>query len=246
MTALDFFSILIFLMAIFTMTIRPTVNALVYRLFRFFVVLLIVFFFIFSSTGWESVGNGLVRAFNIIAKITLLLVFMRHEARVLIHVIGEKTGLFVQKAIEDEAKNELIESVEYLTRHRIGALVTFERTDSLDEYIKHAFEVEAPLTNELLSSIFVPYTPLHDGAVIIRENTIKCAGAYFPPSDNAKVPKYLGSRHRAAIGISETTDSLTVVVSEQTGDLSVAIGGYLDKDISRESLLLYLEKYLQK
>jgi diadenylate cyclase len=115
----------------------------------------------------------------------------------------------------------------------------------MDEYIDSAFKIDAPLNNELLSTIFYPNTPLHDGAVIIRRNKIVCAGAYYPPTERLDIPKQLGSRHRAAIGISEISDSLTIIVSEETGNISISVDGYLDLDISKESLLLYLEKHLQ-
>ena len=164
-------------------------------------------------------------------------------------IVLKKMGLsgngFFSNSLEDTIKIELIKSIDYLSSKKIGALITFEKTASLDEFVATAYPINATLNNELLSTIFFPNTPLHDGAVIVRSNNIICAGAYFPPTERLDIPKQLGSRHRAAIGISEVTDSLTVVVSEQTGNISVAVEGYLDLDISKESLLLYLEKHLQ-
>ena len=120
-----------------------------------------------------------------------------------------------------------------------------EKNSSLEEFIDSAFEINAPLGNELLSTIFYPKTPLHDGGVIIRKNKILCAGAFYPSSDKVDIPKSLGSRHRAAIGISEISDSLTIVISEQTGNVSIAYNGYLDTDINKQALLRYLERHLQ-
>ncbi len=179
--------------------------------------------------------------------VTLMLgMLIQTEVLLILKKIGLRKNLLFVNTLEDTIKIELIKSIDYLTGNQIGALVCFEKNTSLDEYINNAYAIDAPLNSELLSTIFFPNTPLHDGAVIIRKNQIICAGAYFPSTERLDIPKQLGSRHRAAIGISEVSDSLTIVVSEQTGNLSVAIDGYLDLDISKESLLLYLEKHLQK
>jgi len=176
----------------------------------------------------------------------LMGIVVQTEVLIVLKKVGiRKNSLFVN-TLEDNIKIELIKSIDYLSSKRIGALISFEKNTPLDEFISSAYAIEAPLNAELLSTIFFPNTPLHDGAVIIRSNEIICAGAYFPPTERLDIPKQLGSRHRAAIGISEITDALTVVVSEQTGNISVAVDGYLDLDISKESLLLYLEKQLQK
>ncbi len=235
----------IYLFAIVVLLSKPYVHAHVHRAFRFLTALFVVYFFVRVFAGSLSVHSWSLFALQGATLLLILFYAIKQEFKDLLILIGVKSGLLVSNAIEDDVKDELLHSVNYLSRHKIGALITFERSDSLDEYIKHSFVIDAPLTSELLSSIFIPNTPLHDGAVIIKENVIKSAGAYFPSSDHAKVPKYLGSRHRAAIGISEKTDSFTIVVSEQTGEISVAIEGYLDQDISKESLILYLERYLQ-
>ncbi len=237
--------ILVYLMAVFTVVVRTMLPAMALRFFRFATAVMVVYFFIRLIRDDIPGGYAFLAYFQAVIMVCVFLFMLRQEIRMILVQIGLKSGILVTNAIEDDVKEEILHSVSYLGRHRIGALITFERSDSLQEYIDNAFGIEAIVSSELLSSIFIPNTPLHDGAVIIKENVIKCAGAYFPSSDQAKVPKYLGSRHRAAIGISEATDSLTVVVSEQTGEISVAIEGYLDQDISQESLLLYLEKYLQ-
>ena len=105
--------------------------------------------------------------------------------------------------------------------------------------------VNAPVSSELLASIFIPTTPLHDGAVIIRDNLILCAKAYYPSTERTDLPLRFGTRHRAAIGISEQSDALTIVVSEETGHVSVTINRQIDYDVSRETLQLYFEKYLK-
>jgi len=105
--------------------------------------------------------------------------------------------------------------------------------------------IDAPVSSELLATIFVPTTPLHDGAVIIRDNTIVCAKAYYPSTERTDLPLKFGTRHRAAIGISEQTDALTIVISEETGYVSVTINRQIDYNVSKETLNLYFEKYLK-
>lgn len=133
-------------------------------------------------------------------------------------------------------------AVEILSRSRIGAIMTFERNTSLQEISKNGIAVNAPLTTELLLTIFYPGTRLHDGAVIIKDDKIEYASVFYTPTTKAFAGKY-GSRHRAAIGISEISDSVTVVVSEETGLISIAMDGSIENvelpDLSKV-LLNYL------
>ena len=123
-----------------------------------------------------------------------------------------------------KTKNEVADACMYLSKKRIGALITIEKHNSLDQFASKAITIDSEVSKELIINIFTPYTPLHDGAVIIRGNRIRCAGAYYNLTDNQDdIDKTTGSRHRAALGISEVTDSLTVCVSEETGDISLAI-----------------------
>ena len=144
-----------------------------------------------------------------------------------------------------EVKHEILEAVEYLASNKIGALITFQRKQGLDEFIQKSTSiVDATVNSELLCSIFLPGTPLHDGGIIIANQKIKCAGAYYPSTDRNDLPKHLGSRHRAAIGISEVNDSLTIAVSEETGKVSIAIQGVLDYGVSKSELEAYIDKYV--
>lgn len=243
MEKFDILLINLYLLSIFTLLIKLKTTMLFYRFFKLLNILLfglVIYFFI-------SDGVFTIETFaRLIPAAFVLIILVQTEALLLMKNLGfKKNALFVQ-TLEDNIKIELIKSVDYLTGNNIGALISFEKTTSLDEFIIKAYAINAPLNSELLSTIFYPNTPLHDGAVIIKGNEIICAGAYYPSTERLDIPKQLGSRHRAAIGISEVSDALTVVVSEQTGALSVAVDGYLDLDISKESLLLYLEKHLQK
>lgn len=139
-----------------------------------------------------------------------------------------------------QTKENIIEAVLELSNRKIGALITIENHISLDQYADKAIKMKSAVTKELLLNIFTPLTPLHDGAVIIRGDEILVGGAYFPLSKNDSFDKTMGSRHRAALGISEETDSLTIVVSEETGDVSIAYEGILIKMTDRDKLLEYL------
>ena len=243
MSNFDVLIINIYLLAIFTNLIKTKTTIYIYRFLKLLVVamfvLIIVELFIDDTlVFWFAL-------IKVVPLIPLFIVMIQTEAMIVLKKIGISGNGFFSNSLEDTIKIELIKSIDYLSGKKIGALITFEKTASLDEFVATAYPINATLNNELLSTIFFPNPPLHDGAVIIRSNNIICAGAYFPPTERLDIPKQLGSRHRAAIGISEITDSLTVVVSEQTGNISVAVEGYLDLDISKESLLLYLEKHLQ-
>lgn len=245
MTELDHIIIHIYLLAIFATLVKQKTTANIYRLLKLFVVVL---FGVFVYSVFQTPSNEINWLFLVpktIPLLFLLVIIVQTEVRMVLKFIGVQSGLLLSNTIEEEVKIEVIKAIDYLSLNKIGALITFERAMPLDDFIQNAFSIKAPITAELLTTIFVPKTPLHDGAVIIKGSEIISAGTYFPPTENADTPKHLGSRHRAAIGISEVTDSLTVIVSEQTGQISVAVDGYLDQDISKESLILYLEKYLQ-
>ena len=149
----------------------------------------------------------------------------------------------VERIFDRHATYQIIEStVKALSKAKIGALMTFEKSTSLTEFCKNGVSVNAPISQELLMTIFYPGTRLHDGAVIIHGNMIVSASVFFTPSTKAFTGKY-GSRHRAAIGISEVSDSVTVVVSEETGRISFAINGQIES-VSADNFLRVFENYM--
>ena len=139
---------------------------------------------------------------------------------------------------------ELDKAIQYMSKRRIGALITIQQDTGLDDYIETGIKLDADITGELLINIFIPNTPLHDGAVIINNNRIAVAAAYLPLSDNSMIPKRLGTRHRAAVGISEVTDAVTIVVSEETGGVTITKNGRFLLDLSRDEYLKYLNAQL--
>ena len=119
---------------------------------------------------------------------------------------------------------------------KTGALIVIEQNENLHEFERTGIEVDALLTSQLLINIFEHNTPLHDGAVIVRGDRITAATCYLPLSDNMNLSKELGTRHRAGVGVSEVTDSLTIIVSEETGNISLAFKGKLDRNVSQKQL----------
>ena len=136
----------------------------------------------------------------------------------------------------DKTMQEIIKACYEMGKVRTGALIVVEQNQSLSEYERTGIEVDAILTSQLLINIFEHNTPLHDGAVIVRENRVVSATCYLPLSDNMGLSKELGTRHRAGVGISEVTDSLTIIVSEETGHISVAYEGTLSRDLDSKDL----------
>lgn len=143
-------------------------------------------------------------------------------------IANRKKEIQEQKIFDKEEVYKTInEAIIYLSKHKIGALMTFERNNDLSEIMKNGTIINCPVTFELLITIFYPGTRLHDGAVIIKDNLIKAASVYYTPTTKILVGKY-GSRHRAGIGISEISDAVTVIVSEETGRISISVNGELE------------------
>ena len=143
-------------------------------------------------------------------------------------------------------KEAIVDSVFNLSSHKVGALITIEQHNSLDLYAERAIQLNSDISRELLEQIFIKDSPLHDGGVIIRGNKIVCAGAYYVLTQDDRIDKTVGSRHRAGIGISEVTDSLTIIVSEETGSVHVATAGCMVSISSKSGLLEYIDLFLGK
>lgn len=175
-----------------------------------------------------------------------IIIIFQPEIRGLLEKLG-KTSIFSRiSTLSGNERVRLVEelekSVDHLAATQTGALITLEQGHSLTDYIATGTIMNSNVSSELLTSIFVTSTPLHDGAVIIQGDRIACASAYFPPT-NLDLPTKFGARHRAAIGISEITDSITIVVSEQTGRVSVAVDGKLTP-MTKESLHEFLNTHI--
>jgi diadenylate cyclase len=143
-----------------------------------------------------------------------------------------------------ETKEAIAEAVFNLSSNKVGALITIEQHNSLDQYAQRAIQLNSDISKELLEQIFIKDSPLHDGGVIIRGNKIICAGAYYVLTQDESLDKTIGSRHRAGVGVSEVTDSLTIIVSEETGIVHVANAGFMKIMDNKKELLEYLNLFL--
>ncbi len=178
-----------------------------------------------------------------------LIIIFQPEIRNVLESIGRTQLLGRHKTLTvDEREKmvyEIINAVEYLKKNKIGALIVIERDYSLLQYIEPANKLYADISSELLISIFFPNNPLHDGGVIIQGDKITCAGSVFPTSMNPNISKRLGTRHRAALGISEISDAIALIVSEETGRISIAIQSELNYNLSLDDAKLLLLEELQ-
>lgn len=145
---------------------------------------------------------------------------------------------------EEETIKQLDQAIQYMSKRRIGALISIEMKTGLEEYIETGIPLDADISGALLINTFIPNTPLHDGAVIIKNNRIAVAAAYLPLSDSKLIPKELGTRHRAAVGISEVTDALTIAISEETGEVSITKDNELIRNMSQNDYLKFLRAQL--
>ncbi len=178
-----------------------------------------------------------------------IIIIFQPEIRSVLESIGRTQLLGRHKTLTvDEREKmvcEIMEAVEYLKKNRIGALMVIERDISLQEYIEPATKIYADVSNELLCNLFFPNSPLHDGGIIIQGNRITCAGSVFKTSMDPNMNKKLGTRHRAALGIAEESDALALVISEETGRISIACDGDLNYNLSLDEFRLRLIEELK-
>ena len=195
----------------------------------------------FRTLSW-LMGEALSWGF-----IAIIIIF-QPELRRALEQIGR--GKLFSRGVsqEEDEREQMIDAIStataYMAKRRIGALISIERETGLNEYIETGIEIGSKITSEMLINIFIPNTPLHDGAVIIQKQKVAAAGCYLPLSESPFISKELGTRHRAALGISEVTDCLTVIVSEETGSISLTRNGELHRDLSQEAFKEMLQQEL--
>lgn len=173
-----------------------------------------------------------------------LIIIFQPEIRIILEQLGRSQLLGRHKVLTvDEREHmvyEMINAIDYLRKERIGALIVVERDISLGNYIDKAKKLYADLTSDLLIAIFYEENPLHDGGVIIQGDRITCAGAVFPTSNSSKLNRRLGTRHRAALGLAEETDAICIVVSEETGRVSIALKGEMLYNLTLDDVRMML------
>ena len=185
---------------------------------------------------------NLIMSYAVIAAV----VIFAPEFRAMLEKLGRTTHIFSGPAMtsEEMVLKSIVKAVKYMSPRKIGALVAIEGARTLQEYRSTGIELDATVSGELLITIFIPNTPLHDGAVIIKDNKVAVASAYLPLSESAGISKEFGTRHRAAIGLSEVSDAFVFVVSEETGGLSIAVNGNFRHDLTMEEFEASLRSHL--
>lgn len=203
------------------------------------ILLIVIVWFLSSDRVFGLKTLNFLTTYAITYGLFGVLIIFQPELRRALEQLG-RGRLFSREKQEEEKRKQSIDAIvnatSYMAKRRIGALISIERETGLHDYAETGIPMNAHLSSQLLINIFIPNTPLHDGAVILKDDEIQAAACYLPLSESPFISKELGTRHRAALGISEVTDSITIVVSEETGHVSLSKNGELHRNLSEESL----------
>jgi diadenylate cyclase len=204
---------------------------------------------LFYLSGWSHLEtvNFLIRNFVGYVVFAVIVLFQADIRRALAH-LGRAPFFryFASSESAEESIEELIVAASLLSTRQIGAIIAIERQVGLRNYIEGGIPLDAVLTYDLLVSIFQPSSPLHDGAVIVQKDRIAAAACFLPLTVNPRLSKELGSRHRAAIGLTEENDAVAIVVSEETGTISVVVDGQVDRGLDADALRAKLQSLLHR
>jgi uncharacterized protein (TIGR00159 family) len=173
-----------------------------------------------------------------------LVVIFQPEIRKALSKLGQATKLTSSKPLEERVVERIVRACAFMSERQIGALIVIERNQNLEPLLEGCVTIDAVVSVELLITIFDPLTPLHDGAVVIKGDRIVYASCVLPLSKSSEIPRKYGTRHRAGLGISEESDAIAVIVSEETGEISVAVGGKFHRNLDQELLKSLLLKEL--
>jgi diadenylate cyclase len=173
-----------------------------------------------------------------------LVVIFQPEIRKALSKLGQATKLTSSKPLEERVVERIVRACAFMSERQIGALIVIERNQDLEPLLEGCVTIDAVVSVELLITLFDPLTPLHDGAVVIGGDRIVYASCVLPLSKSSEIPKKYGTRHRAGLGISEESDAIAVIVSEETGEISVAVGGKFHRNLDQELLKSLLLKEL--
>lgn len=208
---------------------------------------IVVFGWLFSHFLHLSSLKWIIENLFSVGLIAIIIIF-QPELRKALEQLGRGGFIQFNRQVKDQmvtkVTSEIVKAVVILSQKRMGALIVIERQTGLSDYMETGVTLEAKVGSELLHNIFLPNGPLHDGAVIIRDELMMSAGCYLPLSENPFISQDLGTRHRAAIGLSEMSDGIVIIVSEETGAISLAVQGGLIRDLDEGSLLEILYQRL--
>lgn len=209
------------------------------------IVILLVAFFLFQKLGLQELDWLLTKLFGI--SIIAILIIFHPEIRQGLARLGQRYlfGTTLREEELDYMLKEVGKAVENLSKDKIGALIAIEKNDPLAAYIESGVLLDARVSSDLIQAIFTPNNPLHDGGLIIQHGRVVAAGCLFPLTQNQDLSRIFGTRHRAALGISEETDAIVIIVSEERQDISLVYRGRLYKDLSREDLCLKIKEIIK-
>jgi diadenylate cyclase len=216
------------------------------------IMLFVVVYYFSMVMGLKAMSYILVNVFQF-GVLALIVMFQPELRSALEHVGRSSVGRFRLSSYDDSSSEEMrirkeiyavCEAARYLQKDRIGALILFERLTHLGEIVKTGTVINAEISSEIVCNIFYPKAPLHDGAMILRDGRVYAAGCFLPLSQNQEISRELGTRHRAALGISESCDVLVLVVSEETGVISLVQKGVIKRNLTVDTLRVALEKGL--
>lgn len=237
MSPLDCIDILLVALLIYSliMLIRTTSAA---RIAKAIIIVVLINFL--TEILNLNTANYIVSRVLEIGILALVIVFQPELRRMLEKVGGRSFKEFVGKGSsafnEEDTIHQTVEACRIMSKERVGSLIVLERDNSLEQICKTGTNIDAAVSQELIRNIFFPKAALHDGAMIIRKDRIVCAGCVLPLSENHQMSTDLGTRHRAGVGMSETSDGFVIIVSEETGTISVADGGMLKRHLAPETL----------
>ncbi len=205
----------------------------------------ILFVYVASQVGGLYTLHWLLDNFLSSIILVIIVIFQNDIRRALMHVGRNPFFSGLSYREEGELIDELVKASVVMANRRIGGLIVIERDTGLKDFLEVGTELDARVSSDLLTSIFLPYSPLHDGAVVIQQGRLKQAGCFLPLSQNPDISKALGTRHRAAIGLTELVDAVAIVVSEETGRISIVVGGRITRDLDSSSLKRVLKRLLE-
>jgi len=210
------------------------------------IIILVIAFFILQKLGLHTLEWLFTRLFAI--SIIAIVILFQPELRQGLAKLGQQKLFHFNLPEEDieEMINEIVTASFMLSKKRIGALIAIQRETGLKNYAESGVIIDANLSAELIQAIFHPFSPLHDGGMIIQEKKIYACACLFPLSDSPELDKTLGMRHRAALGLSEETDAIVICISEETQKINVAVGGKMYSDLSKEQLSYLIKSNLKR
>ncbi len=209
------------------------------------IIILLATFFLFQKLNFQILNWLLTKLFGI--SVIALLVIFHPEIRQGLAQLGQRHlfGTTLREEELDYMLKEIAKATENLSKERIGALIVIEKDDPLTAYIESGVTIDARVSSDLIQAIFIPNNPLHDGGLIIQHGRIAACGCLFPLTTNQDLSRIFGTRHRAALGLSEETDAIIIIVSEERQDISLVYQSKLYRDLSREDMFLKVKEMMK-